>query len=117
MKKKLEDFKTMSLKEQKEILLIIMSKSIEKSKWIKRLYHVVKSVETDKELNIIKDEFLKIYTFLMEAIKYINSQKLKDSFNNLNKINQKLKNIKEIEKNDLDNENLDILLEKELEIL
>lgn len=117
MHEKIEVFKAMTLKEQKEILLIVMSKTVDKSEWIKKLYGVVESVNTDKELEVIKDEFVKIYTFLMEAVDYINSQKLKDSFKNLDKVNDTLKNMRTEEKNEMEADDMDALLEKELETL
>lgn len=117
MQEKIEKFKSMTLPEQKEILLIVMSKTVDKSEWIKKLYGVVESVDTTKELEVIKEEFVKIYTFLMEAVDYINSQKLKDSFKNLDKVNDTLKNMKEEEKNEMEVGDIDALLEKELETL
>jgi hypothetical protein len=53
----------------------------------------------------------------MEAVDYINSQKLKDSFKNLDKVNDTLKNMKEEEKNEMEVGDIDALLEKELETL
>ena len=114
MKEKIENFKSMSLEKQKEILLIVMWKSIDKSDGIKKLYDVVDSVDTDKQLDVIKQEFIKIYTFLMEAVEYINSKKLKDSFNTLDRVNETLSKMKEEEKNEMENDDIDELLEREL---
>lgn len=44
MKEKIEKFKKMTLKEQKEILLIILEKSIYKSELIFKLFNNIKNI-------------------------------------------------------------------------
>ncbi len=114
MQEKIEEFKILTLKEQKELIIIVLSKSIENSKWLKRLYDVVNSVDISIRSDFLKQEFLKIYIFLMEAVDYIKSKKLNESLKNLNKFNEILKKIREDEKKDLDILELEKELEKEL---
>jgi len=114
MNEKIEKFKSMSLAEQKKIILIVMSNSIDKSEWIKKLYEVVQSVNIDIELAVIKNEFIKIYTFLMEAVNYIKSQELKDSMWKLSTINDTINQMREKERKERDEENLEIFFNEEL---
>lgn len=114
MQDKINNFKNLNIKEQKEILLIVMEKTKEKSEWIKSLYQTVSKVDENKNLEIIKEEFLKIYTFLMEAVEYIKSQKLKESVWKLDTISRTIMEMREQEKKELENQDLESFIDDEL---
>jgi len=114
MNEKIEKFKNMNLKEQKKILLIILSKSVNKSEWIRDLHFTVENTDISLELEVIRIEFIKIYKFLMEAVDYIKSNQLKESFTKLDTINKTLNEMRDKEKEERESEIWDYDLDKEL---
>ncbi len=108
MQNQITTFTQVSFAKQQEILRTILEPSIGESSEVSELYENIKNVDISRAQDLIKKEFIKIYSFLMEKIDNMQQRSLQNSVDQIEKMSSVMKNIHDIEQQERIKEQNDI---------